>query len=387
LIVYSWFRDGETIKYRVWDYSSKTTLLEGDSPYRFNRFPIAARALYKDRQALGATHGLFRDIMPIQDSINFKLLRITNLLGSHKLLMQSDAVADINAFLEDYGKDEGVAFVEPNAIAGNKIKDITNHAAIDKLMQLVIDDRKQAEAVIGLNEEALGVAVNRLSAKAIERRQNAGMLGMQNYLEASDMLERDLYGLCVEMIGQFFDAEQVFRIVDSAKAERYFTVNEGISGESGAVMEEIEGKRQIKRRNRLDIGRYDIVLQTVPQSLGGAADRYAHSKEIMQILASVDPQLAAQFLPHLLREIDSPAADPLRELLDKREAAMQAAAQSPQAQAQEQMAMAKMQLELETLSAKLKEIEGKALANAASAKETLERAKYHGAYAKAEAKG
>jgi hypothetical protein len=325
--------------------------------------------------------------MPIQDSINFKLLRVTNLLGSHKLLMQSDAVADIEAFLEDYSRDDGVAFVEQGAISGGKIKDITNHAAIDKLMQLIIDDRKQAEAVIGLNDEALGVAVNRLSAKAIERRQNAGMLGLQNYLEASDQLDRDLYGLCVEMIQQFFDAEQVFRIVDNGKAQRYFTINEAERGENGAIMEAIDGVKQAKRRNKLDIGRYDIILQTVPQSLGGAADRYAHSKEIMQILAAVDPQLAAQFLPHLLREIDSPAADPLRDLLDKRDQAMQAAAQSPQAQAAEQITQAQAQADLALSAAKVKEVEGKALANAASAKETLERAKYHGAYAKAEGKG
>jgi hypothetical protein len=37
-------------------------------------------------------------------------------------------------------------------------------------------------------------------------------------------------------------------------------------------------------------------------------------------------------------------------------------------------------------AAKIKETEGSALAKAAAAKETLERAKYHGAYAQAEAK-
>jgi hypothetical protein len=160
LIVYSWFREGEKIKYKLWDYSSKTALIEGDSPYRFNRFPIAARALYRDREKLGATHGLFTDIKPIQDSINFKLLRITNLLGTHKLLIESDAVADIGEFVEDYSRDDSVTFVERGAISGGKIKDITNHAAIDKLMQLVIDDRKQAEFVTRgqfLNGAACGI--------------------------------------------------------------------------------------------------------------------------------------------------------------------------------------------------------------------------------------
>ncbi|MDR2034263.1 MAG: hypothetical protein LBP89_06505 [Helicobacteraceae bacterium] len=395
LIVYSWFREDGKIKYRLWDYSSKTALLEGDSPYRFNRFPIAARALYRDRNALGSTHGLFRDVMPIQDSINFKLLRVTNLLGSHKLLIETDAVADAREFLEDYSRDDGVAFVEHGAITGGKIKDITNHAAIDKLMQLIIDDRKQAEAVIGLNDEALGMAVNRLSAKAIERRQNAGMLGLRNYLEASDQLDRDLYGLCIEMIQQFFDAEQVFRIVDENKAIRYFAINEAAVGENGVEIESEVGaingsargdKPRPKLKNKLDVGRYDVVLQTVPQSLGSAADRYAHSKEIMQILAAVDPRLAAEFLPHLLREIDSPAADPLRDLLDKREQAQEQAAQSPEAQAQARIAQAQAQTDLALAAAKVKEAEGSALAKAATAKETLERAKYHGDYARAEAK-
>jgi hypothetical protein len=388
LIVYSWFREGAAIKYRVWDYTSRGTLIEGDSPYRFKRFPVVARALYRDREKLGATHGLFTDLRPIQDSINFKLLRVTNLLGTHKLLMQTDAVADIDEFISDYSRDEGIALVEQGAISGGKIKEISNHAELDKLMQLIIDDRKQAEAVVGLNEEALGLAVNRMSAKAIEKRQNAGMLGLQNYLEASDQLDKDLYSLCVELIQQFFDAEQVFRVVDENKAMRYFAINEPIRGDKGIEKEAgANGEAQIKMKNRIDVGRYDVVLQTVPQTMGGVNERYAHSKEIMQILATADPNLAAEFLPNLLKEIDSPAADPLRDLLDKRAAAMQEQAQSPQAQAAEQSEMARVQLELKTMQAKLQELESRSLANAAKAQETLERAKYHGAYAQAEAKG
>ena len=107
----------------------------------------------------------------------------------------------------------------------------------------------------------------------------------------------------------------------------------------------------------------------------------------MQILAAVDPNLAAEFLPHLLREIDSPAADPLRDLLDKREKAREQAAQNPQAQQAQQIEQELASLEIAKLAAQTKELDGRALANAAKAQETLERAKYHGAYAQAEAKG
>jgi hypothetical protein len=382
LIVYSWFREDGVIKYKIWDYNSKLTLMIGVSPYRFNRFPFAARALYRDRNQLGNYAGLFENIMPIQDSINFRLLRITNLMGSHKLLVEADAVDDWNAFVSDYSADDSVAMVNRGALSEGKIKDVSNHSEVDKLMQLVSDDRKQAEAVIGLNDEALGLAVNRMSAKAIERRQNAGMLGLQTYLEASDQLDKDLYGLCIELIQQYFDAEQVFRIVDKNKAERYFVVNERERNDQGVVSE--NNKPKIK--NNLSIGRYDIALHTIEQSLGSSAERYEHSKEIMQILSAVDPNLAAEFLPHLLREIDSPAADPLRDLLDQKRAAQEKSAQSPQAQQVEKMEFERMQLELKSMQAKLQEMESRSILAAAKAQEALTKAKYHGDFAKAEGK-
>ena len=387
LIVYSWYRAYEggemRIRYRVWDYSTQTVLIDAPSPYRFNRFPIAARVLYRDRANPGSYAGLFGDIKPVQDRINFMHLRITNLMGSHKLLIEHDAVDDFDEFISSYSKDDSATLVNKGAITGAKIKDITNHASVERLMGLIQDSRRQAEEVIGLNQEALGMAVNRLSGDAIERRQAAGLLGLRAYLEASDQLDKDLYGLCIEMIQQFYDAEQVFRIVEPGKAERYFKINEPEVGEQGLMRE----GEQPRRKNRIDIGRYDVVLTTVPEGRGSIAERNRQGVEIMKMLQATDPELAAAYLPHHLMEIESPAADAVRDLIAQRMEALQQKAQSPEAQAAQQMEMQRVQLELKALMAKVQEMESKAMMNAARTQEAIERAKYTGEYAAAQGGG
>lgn len=368
LVTVSWVREWDKVtsemKIRWYIWSGDTILSHGDSPYIFKRIPFVVRRLYyKD----GVLRGVFHDIKPIQDSINFKLLRIANLLGSVKILYETDAVDDPDAFAEEYSKDDAVVGVRPGAISGNKIKEIKHGAEIQYLMQQIVDARRRAKEIAGLNDEAMGAAVNRLSGYAIEQRQNVGMIGLAQFLDSSLDAEKDFYKMAIVMAQQFFDAEQILRIVEPNDKDRFVTINEIERDSYTSAVRNPDGS--MKRKNMIATGRYDITLSMVPRNQGAIAERYKQNVELMKEVRALDPsgELGMAFLPELLADVDAPSAPKMREIIQKMMENRGNAQQDPQVQMQQQIEM----LRLKNLDSDNRLKDSKALLNAAHAQEVM----------------
>lgn len=367
MVTYTWCREYDkeaqrsVIRWYVW--SNNVILSHGNNPYQFDRFPFIVRKLYHNN---GVMRGIFHDIMPIQDSINFMHLRIANMLGSVKLLFEAGAVDDAQLFAEEYSKDDAVVMLRDGALSENKIKEIKHSAEIQHLMQLIIDARRQAEQIVGLNDEALGAAVNRMSGYAIEQRQNAGMVGLQRFLNTSAKVDEDFYKTAIEFVQQFYDAEQIIRIIEPNQAEQYLTINEIERDGYGAAVR--EGNGIMKRKNKITLGRYDITISMVPANRGAIGERYKNGVELMKMLGQIDPELATAYLPELMADVESPSADKIRKMIEER---AKAAAENPKAQAQEQMQEQTIQLQMQQMQSKIKELESKSMMNAAKAQKMI----------------
>jgi len=363
LITYTWVREYDkasgTKKIRWYVWSNTTILAHGDSPYLFDRFPFVVRKLYHNN---GVMRGIFHDIKPIQDSINFMHLRIANMLGSVKLLFEAGAVDDAQLFAEEYSKDDAIVMLRDGALSENKIHEVKHSAEIQHLMQLIIDARRQAEQIVGLNDEALGAAVNRLSGYAIEQRQNAGMVGLQRFLNTSAKVDEDFYKLAIGFVQQFFDAEQIIRIVEPDQADKYLTINEIERDGYGAAKRDEKGA--MKRRNRISIGRYDITIKMMPRTQGAIAERYKQGVELMKMMSQIDPQLTRAYFPEFLADVEAPSAQRMREMLAKLD---QNQGEDPAAKMQEQS----MMLQMQQMQSKIKELESKAMLNASKAQKNI----------------
>jgi len=346
---------------RWYIWGNNTILGSGDSPYKNEGFPYAVRKLFQ--RSDGYIYGIFEDIKPLQDSINFKHLRIANMLGSVKLLYEAGAVDDADLFIEEYSKDDAVVMIRDGGIS--KIKEIKHQAEINYLMQQIVDTRRTIYQIIGINDETLGNASNRMSGYAIEQRQSAGMVGLQRFLNTSAKLDEDFYTIAVNFIQQFFDAEQVFRIVDKFEADNYFTINEIERGTHGEIHYQ-DGEP--KRKNKINLGRYDVTMKMVAQNRGAIGERMAQGTELMKTAAQINPALAQKFFPELLKDIESPAAEVMLKFVQQLEE--QAQAQQMQQQLQQQQAS----LSLQTQQANLKEMESKSMMNAAKAQALLAKA-------------
>ncbi|MDD5360461.1 MAG: hypothetical protein PHI79_07340 [Sulfurovaceae bacterium] len=357
----TWYRD-ESNKIRCAIWADNVLLEDKPTPFtNLNRFPIAIRKLNFSTKK--EYYGMFRDVRPFQDSINNTMLRIINMLGSSKLIVESDAVDDIDIFTSEYTQDNSVT--EVRAGATGKIKDISQNAPIAQLMNIVQDARAQAEQVIGLNSELLGSAINRLSGYAIENRQNAGLVGLQNYMDVSGALDVDIAEISIKIMEEHFSAEQILMISDKDNKKIPLAINEYERNKNGTIKEK-DGKPV--QKSLIATGRYDLVLQRVPFNRGASGERQKNWTEIIKTLQVTHPQYIPPLLPVMLRDVDSPEAEATQKIIEEiqKQEALNAKKQ------QQDPAEQKFMLELEKMRAQIAELMTQAQLNTAKATKAAE---------------
>ncbi len=335
---YTWFKEydpargGDKVRYAIW--VSDMILEIGDSPYSHQQIPTRLRRCFKGDR--GEFFGMFRNLKPLQDQINYAANRVANMLGSSKLLVDEDAVDDIETFKDEYSKDNAVVVMNKDAVQKGKFKEISQADRIVQIQGRINELKAEAKTVAGFNEEALGVAVNRLSGYAIEQRQRTGLMGMMHYIDSSASFDRDVFAYAIELIKQYFDAQQTFYIVDKDIEDRVFDINNG--------------------QDKLDIGRYDVTVDFVPIEAGSRSERYKQNTEIMKIVQQAAPNLVVKLLPEFLKDADAPLAARVGKAIE--EAAQEA--QSDQAQAQMQLQMKNIELQMGELQSKIQLNQAKA---------------------------
>ncbi|WP_459072368.1 portal protein, partial [Helicobacter pylori] len=173
-IIESWYKEynHDTKEYEwnryLWNRNTgiyKTEL----RPFKNGACPFIVSKLYIDE--LNNYYGLFRDIKPMQDFINYAENRMGNMMGSFKAMFEEDAVLDIEEFVETMSLDNAIAKVRPNALKDNKIQFMNNQADLSALSQKAEQKRQLLRLLAGLNDESLGMAVNRQSGTAIAQRR------------------------------------------------------------------------------------------------------------------------------------------------------------------------------------------------------------------------
>ncbi len=324
---YLWHSNGGIYKYEVAPFKN------GAHPFVIAKYNIDEKNNW---------YGLFRDIKPIQDEINFSEIKTGNLLGSVKALYESDAVDDVDSFADNIGKGNALIQVRSGALKEGKIEFIQHQADISALTQRADIKRTLAKVISGLNEEALGQAVNRQSGVAIAQRRELGLLGLQYYVKSADDMDRLLYEKVLDFIQHYYTKEQVFRITDKKTGERYFKIN-------------------TDENNAIKIGCFDLVYKTQLKTQG-REERFAHWAEILKTIGSVRGDILPQLLPLMLKDTDSPIIEDIEEVLANAEAQAQEAqqAQAPMQQKMQELEMAKMQSQIAKLNAEVAKLTSQA---------------------------
>lgn len=284
-------------------------------------------------------YGLFRDIKPIQDYINFAEIKMGNMLGTIKALYELDTVEDIDEFVEGVSQDNAVVGVRSGALQENKIQFVQHHADIAALSQKSEQKKNMAKILSGLNDEALAMATNRQSGIAIAQRRESGLLGLQYYVNSADNADRLLYEKVLSFIQHYFTKPQMFKMTDKKKVDRYFSINTNES-------------------NKIEIGHFDLDFKSQLKQQG-REERFAHWSEIFKTISSIRPDIVTSLLPLMLKDTDSQIIEDIEEVLANADKAQEEAnkANQPISQKMQELEMAKLQAQIEKLQKESQKLE------------------------------
>ncbi|MFP6109474.1 portal protein [Helicobacter pylori] len=340
-VIESWYKEynEKTQKYE-WNrylWSRNAGIYKSElKPFKNGACPFIVSKLYTDE--LNNYYGLFRDIKPMQDFINYAENRMGNMMGSFKAMFEEDAVVDVAEFVETMSLDNAIAKVRPNALKDHKIQFMNNQADLSALSQKAEQKRQLLRLLAGLNDESLGMAVNRQSGVAIVQRRESGLMGLQTFLKATDM-DKLTFKLAINFICEYFTKEQVFRIVDKKVGDRYFTINSSDNNKIRPLKFDLILKSQLKTESR--------------------DEKWYNWNELLKILVPIRPDLVPSLVPLMLNDMDSPITNDVLEAIQEANAKQQenAKANAPYNEQIQALQIQKLQAEIMELQAKASKYE------------------------------
>ncbi|EQL73355.1 hypothetical protein [Helicobacter pylori] len=341
-IIESWYKEyNEETKSYEWNrylWNKSAGIYKSElKPFKNGACPFIVAKLYTDE--LNHYYGLFRDIKPMQDFINYAENRMGNMMGSFKAMFEEDAVVDVAEFVETMSLDNAIAKVRPNALKDHKIQFMNNQADLSALSQKAEQKRQLLRLLAGLNDESLGMAVNRQSGVAIAQRKESGLMGLQTFLKAADDMDRLIFKLAVSFICEYFTKEQVFRIVDKKLGNRYFKINSSDD-------------------NRIRPLKFDLILKS-QLKIESRDEKWYNWNELLKILAPIRPDLVPNLVPLMLNDMDSPITNDVLEAIQNANAERQqnAEANAPYNEQIQALQIQKLQAEIMELQAKASKYE------------------------------
>lgn len=194
-----------------------------ESPYRHNDFPFTP-IWGKRRGRDGLPYGLIRGLKGMQEDINKRASKALYILSTNKVIMDEDAVDDIDELREEIAR--------PDAIIVKKTgKDLKIDADRD-LSQYQLEMMSRSIAMIqqasGVTDELLGRHTNATSGIAIGRRQDQGSMATMHFFDNLRFASQLRGEKVLSNIEQFVSEEKAFRITNMRGKPEYIKVNDGL---------------------------------------------------------------------------------------------------------------------------------------------------------------
>ncbi|WWT39851.1 hypothetical protein [Microcystis phage Mwe-JY25] len=283
-------KSGVTMRVHVALMTSTGLLYHGPSPYRHNRYPLTPVWAYR-RGRDGLPYGMIRRLRDIQQDINKRASKAQHILATNKVIVEKDAVEDIDEFIEEAARPDGVMVVKPGKIGA--VKTDVDRELPQWHLELMSRSIAMIQQASGVTDENLGRRTNAASGVAIQRRQDQGALAtallFDNLRHAMQVRgEKQL-----SLIEQFVTEAKAFRITNMRGAPQFVEVNDGLPD------------------NDIARSKADYVISDADWR---ASMRQAAVDQLVEVLAKfapVAPQLVMVMLDLVVESMDLPNREEL----------------------------------------------------------------------------
>ncbi len=166
-------------------------------------------------------YGLFREVIEPQKAINQALIQIQLMVNSNKVLVENNAVEDVDEFADTIARVNAVA--EVNDLQGIRIENLAQNV----LDQYTIIDKAymRIKEVLGVNDAMLGQAYAADSGRKVKLQKNTGVMTLRHLTGPLELFHKRQAQLLVRLMMQYFTAHQILRVTDDVTGNRFIELN------------------------------------------------------------------------------------------------------------------------------------------------------------------
>lgn len=327
----------------------------GPSPYKHNKFPFTPIWGYR-RGRDGMPYGVIRGLKDIQSDINKRASKALYILSTNKTKMEEGAVDDIEEFIEENSRPDGVIVTRPGKF--NMVDTSVDRELAPAHLDLMARSISMIQQVSGVTDELMGRTTNATSGVAVQARQEQGGMSTAKLFDNLRLAVQIQGEKQLSLVEQYFTEKKQFRITNSRGTPDYIDINDGLP------------------ENDITRTKADFVVSDAEWR---ASLRQAQAEQLMEMMTRLPPEVSMVLLDLAVESMDLPNREEMvkriRQVTGMRDPdATELTPEEQQAQqakqAQQQMQQAMFDAELRGKIAKAVRDEVDAQAKAASIAKT-----------------
>lgn len=348
-------------------YHTLGVLWEGESPYHDDKgrpcCPIEAQSAYVDRE--NNRYGIVRDMRDVQDEVNKRRSKALHYLNTRQVqeVSPGSGMGEVDDVRSEAARPDGVLQ------SGWQVVPQTDQ--VQGQLELLREAKSEIER-LGPNPAILGREGSDASGRALQARQQSGLVEMAILFGGLDDWVLRIYRQCWARVRQFWKAPQFIRVTDDEGAPKFVGLNQprgapvqGMDGrpvvdpktgepqETQPKFDPLTGQSVFGYKNVLAEMDIDLILDSTPDTANIQQEQF---QDLMQLVGS-NPTYAQTVPFEMMLELST--VPHKRDLIDKlkgyREEAQAAQAQAAQEAAAVEKAKVGAQVRKDNSTAELNE--------------------------------
>lgn len=238
-------------------FVNDTLLDELELEYQTGEFtyvPFVLRRQQKD----GQPYGIVRAAIDSQRAYNKSRSKLLWLMNARQIVMDSDAVEDINRLAQEAARPDGIIVKK----AGKEMQFVPNQAEVQYHYAALERNDLDIQAALGIFDESLGVETNAVSGVAIQNRQTGTVRNSASHFDALRRYKRRIGRILLQLMLETFTEEVAFNIIDDMGEVKSIRLNSPILTEDGEVVKDEKGRPLVT--NDIRTTNYDVFIDEMP---------------------------------------------------------------------------------------------------------------------------
>ena len=242
----------------------------------------------------GDRYGFIRNMRSSQDEINQRRSKGLHLLNSRRIIMPEGTGANIEKIRTEAARPDGV-ILYPQGTPPPEFDDNSKAAELNGHLGFLQDAKDEIENY-GFNPALMGSGVDKMSGRAMQIQQQAGIAELGPYLLAYKAWKLRVFRAVWQAVKTHWTAERWIRVTDDENVAEFLGINQPATDEMGMpVMDPVTGQQALfNALGDLDV---DIIIDEGPDTINMQADAYDTLSMMAQGGQPVPPAVLLELSP------------------------------------------------------------------------------------------